>query len=176
VLAADDRRTLAGLARDTVAAACRGESLPVLRNPSGALREKGAAFISLRSRDGLRGCIGHVRAVAPLWESVRDMAEAAATRDSRFDPVRPDELEGLEIEISVLSPLFPIDADAVEVGVHGLHLELGSRAGLLLPQVPVEWGWDRVEFLRRLHEKAGIPWGAGGTRLQAFTVERFGAP
>ncbi len=156
-----------------MAAAARGDRLPEPRNPNGALREKGAVFVSLHVGGKLRGCIGQLQAVQPLWESVRDMAEAAATRDTRFPPIRPQELPGLEIEISVLSPLAPIRPEDVVVGRHGLHLSRGPHSGVLLPQVPVEWGWDREEFLRRVHEKAGLPPGSPGTRLCSFTVEHF---
>lgn len=156
-----------------MAAAVRGDRLPEPRNPNGALREKGAVFISLHVAGELRGCIGQLQATLPLWESVRDMAEAAATRDSRFPPIRPRELSGLEIEVSVLSPMTPIRPEDVLVGVHGLVLSSERASGVLLPQVPVEWGWDREEFLRRVHEKAGIPPGSPGTRLSSFTVEHF---
>ncbi len=166
-----DKRALLDLARETVAATARGERPPEPRNPGGPLREKGAAFITLRIAGELRGCIGHVEAIEPLWESVRDMAQAAAERDSRFSPVRPDELPGLEIEISVLSPLSPIRPDGIRVGVHGLYVKRGDQSGLLLPQVAVEWGWDAPEFLRRTFEKGGLPPSAPDARLYAFTVD-----
>ncbi|HLF92867.1 MAG TPA: AMMECR1 domain-containing protein, partial [Planctomycetota bacterium] len=84
MLSREDKRALLDLARESVAAAARGGPPPHPRNPSGPLREKGAAFVTLRLGGELRGCIGHVEAVSPLWESVRDMAQAAAERDSRF--------------------------------------------------------------------------------------------
>ena len=171
MLSREDKGALLDLARETVAAAARGERPPEPRNPSGPLREKGAAFVTLRLAGELRGCIGHVEAVEPLWESVRDMAQAAAERDSRFPPLRPDELPGLEIEISVLSPLVPLRPEEIRVGIHGLYLKRGSQGGLLLPQVAVEWGWDAPEFLRRTFEKAGLPEGDPAARLFAFTVE-----
>ena len=109
MLSEPDKRALLDLARETVAATARDERPPEPRNPSGPLREMGAAFVTLRIAGELRGCIGHVEAVESLWESVRDMARAAAERDTRFPPLRPDELPRLEIEISVLSPLTPSD-------------------------------------------------------------------
>ena len=172
VLSDADKRSLLDLARETVAATARGERPPEPRNPSGPLREKGAAFVTLRSAGELRGCIGHVEAVSPLWESVRDMARAAAERDTRFPPLRPDELAGLEIEISLLSPLVPIRPEDIRVGTHGLYVTRGSQGGLLIPQVAVEWGWDAAEFLRRTYEKAGLPEGAPAATIQAFTVEK----
>lgn len=173
MLSDEDRKTLLELARDAVAAAAGGDDLPTLRNPNGPLREKGAVFITLKTGDELRGCIGQVRPSGPLWESVRDMARAAAERDSRFPPVRPDEVPALTIEISVVSPFAPIRPEDIVVGTHGLYVRKGETSGLLLPQVAVEWGWDREEFLRRTFEKAGLPDGDPAARIEAFTVEKF---
>jgi AmmeMemoRadiSam system protein A len=173
VLSDEDKRALLELARQAVASAGRGDEPPRLTNPSGALREKGAAFVTLRKRGDLRGCIGHVQALAPLWESVAEMAEAAATRDDRFPAVRPEEATGLEIEISVLSAMSPLAPGDVQVGLHGLYLRRGMQAGLLLPQVAVDWRWDAAEFIRRVHEKAGLEPGDPETKLYGFTVEHF---
>jgi AmmeMemoRadiSam system protein A len=173
VLSDEDRRTLVDLARRTAHAAARGETAPDLTNPSGPLREKGAAFVTLRISGELRGCIGHVEAREPLWISVRDMAEAAAVRDGRFPPLAPRELPGLEVEVSVLTPLQPLRPADIEVGRHGLLVRRGPRSGLLLPQVAVEWGWDAAEFLRRTCEKAGLPADAPDVELYGFTVEKL---
>ncbi len=173
MLSEEDRRTLLALARRTAEAAARGEDPPELENPSGALREKGAAFVTLRITGELRGCIGHAEAVVPLWQSVRDMSEAASERDARFPPLSPPELPGLRIEISVLSPMFAVRPEEIAVGVHGLYVARDGLAGLLLPQVAVEWSWGREEFLRRTFEKAGLPPGDPRARLLAFTAERF---
>jgi len=174
VLSQEDRATLLDLARQTVAAAAGGSDLPTLRNPNGPLREKGAVFVTLRIGDELRGCIGHVEAHLPLWESVRDMAAAAAERDNRFSPVRPDEVSRLSYEISVLSPMTPIRPDEIRVGTHGLYVKRdGVASGLLLPQVAVEWDWTPQEFLRRTFEKAGLPAGDPAAKVLGFTVEHF---
>jgi AmmeMemoRadiSam system protein A len=174
VLTPEDRATLLDLARQTVAAAAGGSDLPTLRNPNGPLREKGAVFVTLRIGDDLRGCIGHVEAHMPLWESVRDMAAAAAERDTRFSPVRPDEVPRLNYEISVVSPMTPIRPEEIRVGTHGLYVRRdGIASGLLLPQVAVEWGWTPEEFLRRTFEKAGLPPGDPGAKVLGFTVEHF---
>jgi uncharacterized protein (TIGR00296 family) len=102
------------------------------------------------------------------------MAAAAAERDSRFDAVRPDEVPGLEFEISVLSPMTPLTPEQIVVGTHGLYVKRdGVASGLLLPQVAVEWEWDAREFLRRTYEKAGIAPGDTKATLHGFTVERF---
>ena len=174
MLSQEERATLLDLARQTVAAAAGGSDLPTLRNPNGPLREKGAVFVTLRIGDDLRGCIGHVEAHMPLWESVRDMAAAAAERDNRFSPVRPDEVPRLSFEISVLSPMTPIRPDDIRVGTHGLYVKRdGVASGLLLPQVAVEWEWTPQEFLRRTFEKAGLPAGDPAAKVLGFTVEHF---
>ncbi|MDQ7830803.1 MAG: AmmeMemoRadiSam system protein A [Desulfovibrionaceae bacterium] len=122
------------------------------------LREPYGAFVTLKRRDQLRGCIGHIVADRPLWDNVADMALAAAFDDPRFAPLTRAELDGLEVEITVLSPLAPCpDPERIEVGRHGLFLRRGMHSGLLLPQVAVEWGWDRRTFLRQTCRKAGLP-------------------
>lgn len=174
MLTPENRATLLDLARQTVAAAAGGSDLPTLRNPNGPLREKGAVFVTLRIGDDLRGCIGHVEAHMPLWESVRDMAAAAAERDTRFPPVGPDEVPRLNYEISVVSPMTPIRPEEIRVGTHGLYVRRdGIASGLLLPQVAVEWGWTPEEFLRRTFEKAGLPPGDPDAKVLGFTVEHF---
>lgn len=169
-----DRRALLNLARRSVEAAVRaGDPPPPPEDLRGALLEKGAAFVTLRVGGRLRGCVGHVQAVRPLWESVRDMARAAALDDGRFEPLRPAELGDLTIEISILSPMSPIRPEEIVPGTHGLYVRRGAQGGLLLPQVAQEWGWSRDEFIQRVFEKAGVPPGEPGAELYAFTVERF---
>ena len=170
-----DRNTLLDLARRTVSAAAAGGELPALKDPGAPLGDLGAAFVTLRMGEDLRGCIGHIDAHLPLWQSVRDMAAAAAERDSRFTPVRPDEVPRLGIEISVLSPMTPIRPSEIRVGTHGLYVRHeGAGSGLLLPQVAVEWEWTAGEFLRRTFEKAGLPPDDPKATVHAFTVEKFG--
>lgn len=131
-------------------------------------------------RDGeLRGCIGSVEPVRPLWADVEANAVHALLEDPRFLPATPGELPLLSLEISVLSPFAPVSDPLrnVKVGVHGLLVERGHRRGLLLPQVPVEWGWDVPAFLAHTCRKAGLPedaWRDGVTRVSTFTAEVFG--
>lgn len=169
------------LARDSAAAAVLGKPLPGAP-PSPRFREPRGAFVTLRREDVLRGCIGRAEPAQPLGEAIVESAAAAATRDPRFEPVAPDELGSLSLEVTVLSPPEPLAGPAPElvkrvaVGEHGLMVRRGNRAGLLLPQVPVEQGWDSEEFLCQVCAKAGLPmdaWLLSGTRLFAFRGQIF---
>ena len=120
------------------------------------MQERGA-FVTLKEHGELRGCIGYSAPIKPLALTVRDVAAYAAVKDNRFRPVSPEELGLLEYEISVLSPLRRVlDVNEIEVGRHGLVVKQGDREGLLLPQVPVEQGWDRATFLEKTCVKAGL--------------------
>jgi AmmeMemoRadiSam system protein A len=123
----------------------------------------------------LRGCVGYAMPVAPLYRAVAETARAAAFEDSRFFPVTREEAPRLEVSLSVLSRLFAIHPDAVEVGRHGLVVSQGGRRGLLLPQVPTEHDWDRETFLEQTCRKAGLPEDAWrkGASIEAFTAEVF---
>ncbi len=145
-----------------------------------ALSEPRGVFTTLYRKGDLhrelRGCVGYVAPVAPLYRAVAETARAAAFEDSRFLPVTHEEAPRLDVSLSVLSPLFPILPGAVEVGRHGLVISQGARRGLLLPQVPVEQGWDRETFLDQTCRKAGLPleaWRKDAT-VEAFTAEVFG--
>jgi AmmeMemoRadiSam system protein A len=123
----------------------------------------------------LRGCVGYAMPVAPLYRAVAETARAAAFEDSRFLPVTLEEASRLQVSLSVLSPLFPIHPEAVEIGRHGLLISDGARRGLLLPQVPVENVWGRETFLEQTCRKAGLPpdaWRKNAT-IEAFTAEVF---
>jgi AmmeMemoRadiSam system protein A len=144
--------------------------------PTENLKTECGAFVTLRIEGKLRGCIGNVTAEQPLFDAVRDLARSSAFRDPRFPPLTEGELPGVEIEISVLTPLEPIEPQEVVVGTHGLLMRSGLRSGLLLPQVPIEQGWDREEFLTHTCYKAGLPgscWQDPDTQLYAFTAIVF---
>ena len=135
-----------------------------------------AVFVTLRIRDtgALRGCIGQTEANSTLIEAVARTAISAAVDDSRFPKVNLNELENLLIEINVLTPMFSISPENVEVGKHGLLLSKGSCSGLFLPEVAVSQGWDRLTFLDELCRKADLPkgsWQSTDARLQAFESE-----
>ncbi|MDR0464882.1 MAG: AmmeMemoRadiSam system protein A [Treponema sp.] len=137
------------------------------------------AFVSLHKQPGhsLRGCIGRMTANLPLIETVRVMAKEAAFGDPRFPPLRKDELPALHIEISALSPfVICSDPKSIKVGVHGLYLIRRGRSGVLLPQVPVEQGWNLDEYLDYICVKAGLPsksYEAPDAQLYTFTAIVF---
>lgn len=145
--------------------------------PTARLRERLGAFVTLKIGRRLRGCIGRLAAEGPVWDTVARMAKAAAFGDPRFPPLRCDEFERLEIEISILSPISECpDPAAIEVGRHGLIVRQGLRSGLLLPQVATEWKWDRETFLAHTCLKAGLPenaWKEAGCSLLWFEAEVF---
>ncbi len=143
--------------------------------PTSHLEEPRGAFTTLHLEGKLRGCIGYVSPSRSLYATVAESARAAALDDPRFPPVPPEDAPRLKIEISVLSPLRPIRPEDVIVGRHGLVVSEGSRRGLLLPQVPIEWEWDRETFLAQTCLKAGLSADAWrhGAQLQGFTAEVF---
>jgi len=140
--------------------------------------QKRGVFVTLTREGELRGCIGFPYPVLPLTEAISDAAISAATRDPRFPPVRAPELPLIRIEVTVLSvpELLAVAPEArpaaVEVGKHGLIVRGYGMSGLLLPQVPVEWGWDSTEFLDHTCLKAGLPAGCWRRKdIEIFTFE-----
>ena len=173
-----DQQALLRLARQALEESVRYHRLSKVEIPQGILGENCGAFVTLQKAGRLRGCIGYVEAVRPLYQTVRECARAAGLEDPRFSPVTPDELDSLRLEISVLSPLTEIRPEQVEVGRHGLLISRGFQRGLLLPQVAVEWHWDRERFLAETCWKAGLPkdaWKHGAT-IQAFNAQVFSEP
>lgn len=120
------------------------------------LWEKRGAFVTLFKNKELRGCVGILEALYPLYEVVKEMALSSAFKDPRFPPLEAKELPLVEIEISVLSSLKKASIEEIEVGKHGVYLVKGFNRGVLLPQVPVEYGWDKETFLKQLCLKAGL--------------------
>jgi len=173
----EQKRRLIDIARQAVAAAVTGAPMPDLATDDPELLEPRGAFVTLKKAGQLRGCIGYIEPHAPLIEAVADNAQSAALRDPRFTPVTPEELPDISIEISALTPLQSVqDVEEIEVGRHGLVISQGPNRGLLLPQVPVEWGWDREEFLEHTCLKAGLPpeaWRQDETELLCFEAEVF---
>jgi AmmeMemoRadiSam system protein A len=171
------KRLLLQCARETIAAALERRAA-VYPPGLAALAEPCGAFVTLKKRGQLRGCVGHVTADQPLAETVKDAATASAFEDPRFPALSAQEWPAVKLEISVLSPLQQVtDTTLVVPGVHGVKVRRGPCAGLLLPQVAPEQGWDRETLLSRTCTKAGLPsdaWKDPATRIEIFTAIVFG--
>ena len=170
-------RFLLALARETIQCRLDGRPLPSPEPSDQNLLEPRGAFVTLKIEGRLRGCIGHVSGVVPLWRAVRDNAVAAAFEDPRFSQLRAEEMDHIHIEISALTPLQRVDFHDVVVGRDGILLERGQARGLLLPQVASEFGWDRDTFLDRTCRKAGLEpgcWRHPDTAISTFSAQVFG--
>lgn len=171
-----ERRLLKELARDSIEEVLFKKKVSPADTPETLKREMGA-FVCLKTRGELKGCIGYIRGTKPLDETVRQMAREAAFHDPRFVPLDPSEWADTDIEISVLTPMKRItDVEEIQVGVHGIYIERGMESGLLLPQVATENGWDRRLFLEYTCMKAGLPrdaWKSPETRIHIFSADVF---
>jgi len=176
-LSREEKLTLLSLARKTIEEYLLKGRRVKIPEVCGSLTEKRGAFVTLNKSRSLRGCIGNMIGTMPLIETIREMAIAAATEDPRFPSMSSDELNDIRIEISVLSPLKRIeDVGEIDVGKHGILMRKGFYQGVLLPQVAVEYGWDRKAFLEQTCIKAGLPpdaWKDPKTTLEIFTTEKF---
>ena len=185
-LSGDEKRRLLEIARRTIRAVVGGGAggggeepggAPDFEVPDGALLVPRGAFVTLHKGRTLRGCIGVFDPGTPLWETVREMALSAATKDPRFRPLTAGEMEEVDIEISALTPLErTADAAQIEVGRHGIYIIKGAKRGVLLPQVATDQGWDRETFLEETCLKAGLPPDAWleGAEIYTFEAEVFG--
>jgi len=176
----DHRKTLLRIARQSIAAVLEGRAREwkadefdeILRRPAGA-------FVTLKTHDDdLRGCIGSIQAVHPLYQAVASSAISAAFRDPRFPPVHAGELDQLDLEISVMGPIEVVTSiEEIVVGRDGLIISQGRNAGLLLPQVATDYEWDRKTFLEQTCVKAGLPrdaWRSPHCRIEKFSAVVFG--
>ncbi len=164
-------------AREAIAAKLQGKIYTPDGGEDSALARPAGAFVTLHRNSALRGCIGTFESSQPLIRTVAEMAVSAAFKDPRFRPLESFELDEVELEISVLSPMRAIDnPQELTVGVHGLYVVRGVHRGVLLPQVATEHGWDRRTFLEETCRKAGLPRDAwqGGVTLYVFEAEVFG--
>jgi uncharacterized protein len=184
MLSEEDGARAVHLARASVARALgvSGEAAAAEAELPAVFREPRGAFVTLRRHPGggLRGCIGFPLPVLPLANAIREAAVSAATQDPRFPRVRPAELVGLTVEVSVLTVPVPVRATRpeervreVKVGRDGLIVEGYGTSGLLLPQVAPEQGWSSEELLDGTCEKAGLP--SGAWRDPKVTIRRFEA-
>jgi AmmeMemoRadiSam system protein A len=173
-----EKDSLLDVVKKTIEAKVNNKDFQKFTVDSTTLKEKRGAFVTLKKRGHLRGCIGYINAVKPLWETVQEMALAAAFHDPRFPSLKPEELNELTFEISVLSSLQRVkDINEIQVGKHGLYIVRGHNSGLLLPQVASEYGWDRETFLQETCCKAGLQpqdWTDKDTEIYIFSADYFG--
>ena len=171
-LSASEKAYLHTLVRRTLRNRLLREKEELPPPDSEILNSELGAFVTLNKNGRLRGCIGRLVGDGPLYKTVAAMAVAAAFHDSRFPLVTAEEFSELEEEISIMGPITPCpDLSAITVGRHGLIARSGDRQGLLLPQVPVEWCWDRETFLAQTCRKANLPgdaWKKPGTEIFWF--------
>jgi AmmeMemoRadiSam system protein A len=171
-----DRLTLLALARKAILETISSSNFPDVSLVTGRLAEPQAAFVTLRWDGKLRGCIGQPDAAHGLAETVVQCAITAALRDPRFGPLRTEEIDALQIEISVISEPRPVRPEEIELGTHGIVVTGGGKRGLLLPQVALERNWSLIQFLEAICRKAGLQanaWREPNTKLFAFTAEVF---
>lgn len=172
-----DKAKLLELARKTLENHFNRRTIPDFTTDRKSLLEPKGAFVSLHKDRQLRGCIGQLEPDQELFRIVQQCALSAALKDPRFSPLEEEELAGLDIEISVLTPFKQVlNVDEIVVGKHGLFLVRGHCRGLLLPQVATEFGWDRIQFLKQTCFKAGLPgtaWQDPATEIYSFEAEVF---
>ena len=177
MLSEGQKAALLRIARDSLVCRVAGRhSALVTTEP---LPVVSGVFVTIRRRGALRGCLGVLRMRGTLAEEVARCAGDSATEDPRFPPLSRDELADTSLEVSILGPMEEIDPaveESIDIGRHGLVVEQDDRRGLLLPQVAIEWGWRREEFLRQTCRKAGLPADAWqrGARVFRFDAEVFG--
>jgi len=187
-LGLEEGKLLVHLARETVRSYLEAGKTPKPpKDTPKKLFENCGVFVTINTlrhgQKSLRGCIGYPYPTKPLVEAVIDNAVNASTQDPRFEPVSLRELDHLVFEVSVLTPPEPVNVDnpqeyvkRIKVGEHGLIVEKGFYKGLLLPQVPVEWGWCEEEFLCQCCMKAGLPpdsWLTKGAKICKFSAIVF---
>jgi AmmeMemoRadiSam system protein A len=177
------KQTLLRTARDTVETVITGRAVARPETDDPELNSHCGCFVTLKNAGRLRGCIGQFTSDKPLVELVVEMAVSSATRDPRFlgDPITADELQQLDIEISVLSPLRKTDDPlSLRLGTDGIYVKGKGASGCFLPQVATEAGWSKEEFLSYCcAHKAGLPadaWKDPATEVYLFTAEVFGSP
>lgn len=171
----EERRQLLALAHDAILSVLERREISLIPSSPRLAMPRGA-FTTIYTNRSLRGCVGYAVPVTSLHCTIIETARGAAFEDTRFSPVTIEEARELKVSLSVLSPLEAIRPEEVEIGKHGLLVSLRGRRGLLLPQVPVEHGWDRITFLEQTCRKAGLPSNAwqSGASVEVFTAEIFG--
>ncbi|MBN2591543.1 MAG: AmmeMemoRadiSam system protein A [Sedimentisphaerales bacterium] len=178
----NQKQTLLKVARDTLEAVITQKEKPVPKSDDPELNSHCGCFVTLKNHDRLRGCIGRFISDIPLIELISEITIASATEDHRFagNRIQASELNKLDIEISVLSPLKKTDKPlSLRLGIDGIYIKRGHAAGCFLPQVATETGWTKEEFLSYCcTHKAGLEpdaWKEPETEVNLFTAEVFGA-
>jgi hypothetical protein len=177
----DKKKALISLARESISSIYTNKEVDISNYKE--FIEKLGVFVTLTINGELRGCIGYPRPYYPLNESIIKAAKAAAFEDTRFDPLTPEEFKKVKVEISILTKPELIKVKdyheyikKIKIGTDGLILEYGPNSGLLLPQVPREWGWDEKEFLENLCHKSGLgqdEWKEPGIKIYSFQAIIF---
>ena len=174
----ESQRLLLQLARDAIISHLEDRISSKLQGLDAELRQKSGAFVTLHKEGQLRGCVGQIVSDKPLYETVAEAAIAAATRDPRFHRVTLSEMPELKIEISVLTPLQPLERiEDLEIGVHGLYIKNDVHSGLLLPQVATAHNWNSIQFLQQACKKGRLPekaWQDSETEIYLFSSQVFG--
>ena len=174
----ESQRLLLQIAREAIKCHLEDRIPSKLQGLAAELLQKSGAFVTLHNGGQLRGCVGQIVSDKPLYETVTEAAIATTTRDPRFNRVNPSDMPELEIEISVLTSLQPLERiEDLEIGVHGLYIEHGEHSGLLLPQVATTYNWNRTEFLQQTCKKAQLleeAWQESETEIYLFSSQVFG--
>jgi len=174
-LSEQNKKFLLDLAKRTIKDYIETGRTPDPKIADPRLLANGATFVTINRNRMLRGCIGNIEPLMPLYRSVIQNAVSACSRDPRFPPMKKDELRDIDVEVTVLSPLEPLaDVKDLRVGTHGLFIVKGNASGILLPQVATEYGWDALTFLEEVSQKAGLPrdaWKGKDAKLYIYTAE-----
>lgn len=176
-LSTTEKKLLLKIARESIIHYVQKGNKPKFEISNESLLTAQGCFVTIKQKGKLRGCLGQFTSDKPLCQLVQEMAIAAATRDPRFYPMRNEDLQNFDLEISILSPLQKIDSiEEIQVGVHGLYIEKNFCRGVLLPQVAIEYGWDRNTFLEQTCLKAGLDKEAWKDQadIHIFSAQIFG--
>src|ERR1035437_3091146 len=178
MLTIEEKREILGIARRTMESYVENGIITKYTTQNENLKQHAGAFVTLHSRGKLRGCIGLIESNKPLYQTIVEMAIESSSSDPRFEPVKPEELKDMEIEVSVLFPKKRVESlDEIELGKHGVIVKRGYASGVFLPQVASETGWSKEEFMRNLCEgKAGLPpdcYKDEGTEVYIFEAQVF---
>ena len=177
-LSIESQRLLLQIAREAIGAHLSNNIPPKLQITDADLLQECGAFVTLHKAGKLRGCIGYTVSHKPLYETVAEVAIAAATRDPRFKRVTYEEMSEITLEVSVLTPLQRLHhSGEIKIGIHGLYIKHGGQSGLLLPQVATAYGWDHIQFLQQTCRKAHLPenaWKEPGVEIYLFSAQVFG--